>query len=91
MVDRRHPLVDLLHRALDIVVKQRAEFRQPDVSAVLFKQVGPQLVFQIADGLGKRGLGDVQCVGGAGIMLHFRHGLEVDQRLEIHRAHLTFS
>ena len=92
VLHRRDAIVDLIHRTLDVLVKDRTAGRQRDISALLLEQRHAQLDLQVVNRLGQSRLGNEKGTGGLCIVLQLCNGLEIDQGLKIHRisSHRSF-
>ena len=78
--------VQAVHQRLQLRLKKFAVLRQDDVAPVGGEQLYTQLRLQPLDGLGQRGLGDVQALGAAGDVLGAGDLQEITQLQQFHAS-----
>ena len=65
-------LVDLIERKADMLVEFLAVFGQADVAAHALEEGNADLFLKVLDGVGKRGLRNIEAFGCFTVMLIFR-------------------
>lgn len=84
LLQHAHPLVQHAEGPLRVGEKLLPVDGQADVAAVLLKQLDPQLLLQLLDGVAQAGLGDVELGGGLGVVQDVGQGFKVLQLQQCH-------
>ena len=79
-----HPLVQGGQGAGGAVQELLPKLRQLGVPPLPLKQGHPQLLLQLPDRVAQAGLGDVQLLGGAGVVPHLGQPDKIAQVIQIH-------
>ncbi len=79
------PLVNHGQSLLGVGEELLAIAGQADVAAVLLKELHPQLLLQLLDGVAQAGLGDMELSGGMRVVEHPGQGLEILQLKQRHK------